>query len=245
MTARLISKLFLHQEDEPVDLKNLKGPGKGFVAQRFYLVGKLNSAHAVQFNSFRSIVRAMWRLSVPVEVQQCGDCFFFTFNNQRDLGRVKKGEAEEGTGALLGPVAAPAALPMVFRANTHAALVVPNLPTLFREKRLVQIREVALYPSPAKVTGVIREREEEEAKSGKRLKLSLAMVPLDLNLEDLGFSMAVSGVLGIKKTGKSPKKRGRPRGNKNKKQLFTGESSSSMDDSVIHDPLSNEETGGE
>ncbi|KAL6224546.1 hypothetical protein ACLB2K_003401 [Fragaria x ananassa] len=154
-------------------------------------------------------------------------------------------EAEEGTGALLGPVAAPAALPIVFRANTHAALVVPNFPTLFREKRLVQIREVALYPSPAKVTGVIREREEEEAKNGKRLKLSLAMVPLDLNLEDLGFSMAMSGVLGIKKTGKSPKKRGRPRGNKNKKQLLTGESSSSMEDSVIHDPLSNEETGGE
>ncbi|KAL6223408.1 hypothetical protein ACLB2K_006795 [Fragaria x ananassa] len=91
MTARLISKLSLHQEDEPVDLGNLKSPGKGFVAQRFYLVGKLNSARAVQFDSFRSVVQAMWRLFVSVEVQQRGDRFLFMFNNQRDLGRVKKG----------------------------------------------------------------------------------------------------------------------------------------------------------
>ena len=77
------------------------------------------------------------------------------------------------------------------------------------------------------------------------MKHSLAMVPIDLNLEDLGFSMAVSRELGIKKTGKSPKKRGRPRGSKNKKHLFTGESLSSMADYVIQEPLSNKETGGE
>ncbi|KAL6182210.1 hypothetical protein ACLB2K_043633 [Fragaria x ananassa] len=129
---------------------------------------------------------------------------------------------------------------MVFRANTHAALVVLNLSALFREKRPVQIREVAMFPSSVKVTGVILDREEEEVESEKRLKNSLAMVPLDLNLEDLGFSMAVSGELGITKTGKSLKKRGRQRGSKNKKQLFTGESSSSMANSVIHEPLSNE-----
>ncbi|KAL6190957.1 hypothetical protein ACLB2K_037351 [Fragaria x ananassa] len=90
MTTRLISKLSLRQEDEPVDLGNLKSPGTGFVAPRFYLVGKLNSARVVQFDSFRSVVRAMWRLSVPVEVQQRGDRFLFTFNNQRDLDHVKK-----------------------------------------------------------------------------------------------------------------------------------------------------------
>ncbi|KAL6219559.1 hypothetical protein ACLB2K_007318 [Fragaria x ananassa] len=60
MTTRLISKLSLHQEDRPVDLGNLKSLRKGFVAQRLYLV------------------------------QQRGDRFLFTFNNQRDLGRVKK-----------------------------------------------------------------------------------------------------------------------------------------------------------
>ncbi|KAL6211471.1 hypothetical protein ACLB2K_016697 [Fragaria x ananassa] len=91
MTARLILKLSLCQQDEYVDLGNLESSGKGFVAQRFYLVGKLNSTCAVQFYSFRSVVRAMWRLSMPVEVQQCGDRFLFTFNNQRDLGQVKKG----------------------------------------------------------------------------------------------------------------------------------------------------------
>ncbi|KAL6127181.1 hypothetical protein ACLB2K_075223 [Fragaria x ananassa] len=334
MTAHLISKLSLRQEDEPVDLGNLKSPRTGFVAIRFYLVGKLNSARAVQFDSFRSDVQAMWRLSVSVEVQQCGDRFLFTFNNQRDLDRVKKGDpwsyqsaillndydgfsdimvvlhdffwiwveicdlpttfttevtlrlvvetirlvlnvdqaglrrgstrvrvtlplnslvrkdrrlrvspedvirvqyryerfvglcrdcmmlnhggipcpnaqdAEEGTGALLGPAAAPEAPPIVFRANTQAALVVPNFSALFRKNRSVQIREVAPFPSPAK---------EDEIESRKRLKHSLAMVSLDLNLEDLGFSMAVSGELGIKKTGKSLKKRGRPRGSKNKK----------------------------
>ncbi|KAL6188567.1 hypothetical protein ACLB2K_039959 [Fragaria x ananassa] len=154
-------------------------------------------------------------------------------------------DAEEGIGAPLGPATAPAGPPMVFRAKTQASLVVPNFPALFREKRPVQIREVAPFPSPANITGVIHIREEDETEGGKRLKHSLAMVPLDLNLEDLGFFMAVSGELGIKKIGKSPKKRGRPRGSKNKKQLFTSESSSSMEDSVIQEPLSNEETGGE
>ncbi|KAL6178653.1 hypothetical protein ACLB2K_050171 [Fragaria x ananassa] len=50
MTARLISKLSVHPEDELVDLRNLKRLGTGFVAPRFYLVGKLNFACAVQFD---------------------------------------------------------------------------------------------------------------------------------------------------------------------------------------------------
>lgn len=58
MTASLISKLSLRQEDKPVDPSNLKCQGKGFVAPRFYLVGKLNSTRVVQFDSFCSAVCA-------------------------------------------------------------------------------------------------------------------------------------------------------------------------------------------
>ena len=65
-------------------------------------------------------------------------------------------DVEEGTGDPLGPNATPEAPPMVFRANTQAALVVLNFPALFRKKRPVQIKEVAPFPSPAKVTSVIR-----------------------------------------------------------------------------------------
>ncbi|KAL6127653.1 hypothetical protein ACLB2K_071016 [Fragaria x ananassa] len=259
MTARLISKLSLHQEDEHVDLRNLNSPATGFVAPRFYLVGKLNSARAVQFDSFRSDVRAMWRLSVPVEVQQRGNRFLINFNNQHgfydimavpldffwiwveicdlpatltteatlrlvgetirlvlnvDQAGLRRGstrvrvtlplnslvrkdrrlrvspedmirvqyryerlvglcrdcmmlnhggipcpnaqDAKEGTRDPLGPAAASAAPPIVFRANTQAALVVLNFLALFRKKRPVQIKEVASFPSLAKVTSVIR-----------------------------------------------------------------------------------------
>lgn len=110
--------------------------------------------------------------------------------------------------------------------------MVPNLPALFKEKRSVQIKEVSPFPSSAKVTGVGRSCGEDETDGGKRLRHSLAMVPLGLNPKDLGFSLAVSGELGITKTGKSLKKRGRPHGSKNKKRLFAGESSSSMVDTA-------------
>ncbi|KAL6196425.1 hypothetical protein ACLB2K_032040 [Fragaria x ananassa] len=68
MTSRLISKLSLNHQDEPVDLGNLRCPKNDFVAPRFYLVGKLNTANFVNFDSFQGIVRSMWRLSNPVEI---------------------------------------------------------------------------------------------------------------------------------------------------------------------------------
>ncbi|KAL6225664.1 hypothetical protein ACLB2K_004513 [Fragaria x ananassa] len=91
MTARLISKLSLNHQDEPVDLGNLCGPENSFIAPRFYLVRKLNTARAVNFDSFGSVVRSMWRLSAPAEVQAHSDRFLFSFTNERDVARVKKG----------------------------------------------------------------------------------------------------------------------------------------------------------
>ncbi|KAL6218432.1 hypothetical protein ACLB2K_011645 [Fragaria x ananassa] len=82
MTARLISKLSLSNQEEPVNLGNLWCPEKGFVAPRFYLVGKLNTARAVAFESFRSAIRSMWRLSSPKDVQLRIDCYLFTFSNE-------------------------------------------------------------------------------------------------------------------------------------------------------------------
>ncbi|KAL6141294.1 hypothetical protein ACLB2K_059584 [Fragaria x ananassa] len=90
MTARLIFKLSLSNQEELVDLGNLWCLDKGFVAPRFYLVGKLNTARALPFDPFRSVVRSMWRISSPVEVQARNDQFIFTFSNG-DVIRVKKG----------------------------------------------------------------------------------------------------------------------------------------------------------
>lgn len=85
MTASLVSKLSLG--DEPVNLGYLENPKNGFVAPRFNLVGRLNIALAVVFDAFRSVVRNMWRLSTPVEVQARGDRFLFTLSNERsELG---------------------------------------------------------------------------------------------------------------------------------------------------------------
>ncbi|XP_062014043.1 uncharacterized protein LOC133730476 [Rosa rugosa] len=67
MTARLATRLSLKDGEEPVDLGNLRCPDKGFLANQFFLVGSLNSAQAVVLDSFRSAVRSMWRLSIPVE----------------------------------------------------------------------------------------------------------------------------------------------------------------------------------
>ncbi|KAL6197189.1 hypothetical protein ACLB2K_032801 [Fragaria x ananassa] len=67
MIARLISKLSLNHQDEAFDIGNIRCLKNGFVAPRFYLVGKLNTARSVNFDSFRSVVRSMWRLSALVE----------------------------------------------------------------------------------------------------------------------------------------------------------------------------------
>ncbi|KAL6185384.1 hypothetical protein ACLB2K_041518 [Fragaria x ananassa] len=102
--------------------------------------------------------------------------------NHGGLSSPNAQDIEEGTGAPIGPVAAPTFPSMVFRAKSQIALVVPILPALYRVKRTVQIKEVASLPSSVKVTGVIRNQEEDETEGEKRMKHTLAMVPLDLNL---------------------------------------------------------------
>lgn len=105
------------------------------------------------------------------------------------------------------------------------------------------LQEVPPFHSPARVAGVRRGREEDEAIHGKKLKHSLTMVPLALNPEDFGFSITVGGGLGIIKTREeSPKKCGRPCVCRNKKQLFKGETSNSKETQVSP---SAEETSGE
>ncbi|KAL6145235.1 hypothetical protein ACLB2K_055923 [Fragaria x ananassa] len=91
MIASLASKLSLSKHDEPMDLDDLKCPSKGFVAPCFYLVKHLNTTKAMLFNLFRNAVHTMWQLLTPVEVQARGDRFLFTFTNERDVTRVKRG----------------------------------------------------------------------------------------------------------------------------------------------------------
>ncbi|KAL6219110.1 hypothetical protein ACLB2K_012316 [Fragaria x ananassa] len=227
MTARLISKLSLRQEDEPVDLKNLKSPGTGFVGPRFYLVGKLTQPERCNLILFEvpskrcgdylcwwrchisagretigpilkvdqvglrrgsTLMRVMLPLNSPVRMDRrlrlspedvikvqyryerlvglCKDCLIL---NHGGFPCPNAQETEEGTGALVGLVVAPAAPPIVFRANSQVSLVVPSMPALFREKRPVQIRDVAMFPSPTKVTGIVCNWEEDEIEGGKRL----------------------------------------------------------------------------
>ncbi|KAL6124336.1 hypothetical protein ACLB2K_076849 [Fragaria x ananassa] len=73
--ASLISKLSLSNQEEPVDLGNLRCPKSGFMAPRFYLVGRLNTTRAIIFDAFRSAVRSMWRLSTQIATdsdEKCG-----------------------------------------------------------------------------------------------------------------------------------------------------------------------------
>ncbi|KAL6180977.1 hypothetical protein ACLB2K_047635 [Fragaria x ananassa] len=277
MIARLISKLSLCQEDELVDLGNLKRPGTGFIAPRLYLVGKLNFARVMQFDFLSKCSTS------DVEVVNfSGDImvvplhFFWIWVEVCDLSATLTTDATiqligktiglvlniDQSGLMKGSTRVSVTLPLnnLVRIDRclhvspedvinvqymYESLMVPNLPTLFKEKRLVQIREVSPFPSSIKVTGVRRSCEEDETDGGKRLRHSLAMMPLGLNSKDLGFSLVVSGELGITKTGKFSKKRGRPRGSKNKKRLFAGELSSSMADTATQEPNSTEETGGE
>ncbi|KAL6228176.1 hypothetical protein ACLB2K_002130 [Fragaria x ananassa] len=81
--ATMATSLSLSHQEEPVDLGDLRCLKNG--------LGCLNTARAVAFNAFRNAVRNMWRLSSPVEVQQRGVRYLFTFANKRDVKRVKKG----------------------------------------------------------------------------------------------------------------------------------------------------------
>lgn len=68
-----------------------------------------------------------------------------------------------------------------------------------------------------KIAGVCCSREDDESDAGKSAKHSLAVVPFQLEPEDLGFVVGTNGAPGILK--KSPKKRGRPHGSRNKKKI--------------------------
>ncbi|KAL6199268.1 hypothetical protein ACLB2K_029054 [Fragaria x ananassa] len=95
MTASLAFKFSLGHPEEPVDLDNLRCSTKD------NLVDRLNTARVMAFDSFRSVVRLMWRLYTPVEVQARGDRFMFTFSNERDVNGVKKGEPSGFQHALI------------------------------------------------------------------------------------------------------------------------------------------------
>ncbi|KAL6206154.1 hypothetical protein ACLB2K_023403 [Fragaria x ananassa] len=57
LTARRLgySRSSLSHQEEPVDLGDLWCPKNGFVAPRYYLVGRLNTARAMAFDVFRML----------------------------------------------------------------------------------------------------------------------------------------------------------------------------------------------
>ncbi|KAL6218286.1 hypothetical protein ACLB2K_011501 [Fragaria x ananassa] len=72
---------------------------------------------------------------------------------------------------------APPAMEFHASATTFLASLSISSVTLPKEKRTVNIREVPEFPSPTKITGVRRSREEEEREDDKRLRHALALVP--------------------------------------------------------------------
>ncbi|KAL6179748.1 hypothetical protein ACLB2K_046419 [Fragaria x ananassa] len=98
---------------------------------------------------------------------------------------------------------------------------------LLKEKRMVTIREVSTFPPSTKITCVRRGREDDEAIDDKRPRYALSMVPLSLNSNELGFSIASNRHLRIIRTRKSLKKKGSPCGNRYKKKSM-GETLDSM-----------------
>ncbi|KAM5587295.1 hypothetical protein ABKV19_005960 [Rosa sericea] len=357
MTAKLATKLSLKEGEEPVDLGNLRVPGKEFLARNFYLVGRLNTCRAVVLDSFRSAMRSMWRLTGTVEVQPRGERFLFTFTHERDVARVKKGGPwgfqramlllndydgfseissvkldfvwiwvtmegiplgilTEPTVRLVGgtigevmevdrtvlrrgdarvrlvlsindpvrlnrrvrvspvdvltlrfryerllgrchscamlnhggqrcprvddseidsvmetgsqPATGSIVPALVFRPNVQpsisssllSAFKVPNM----LKKKSVQIRELPELVSSgtegtsaqAQVVGMRRPTDEDIPEEGKRAKHSLALVPVNLQPEHLGLELSATGLVGAKMPPAVYKKKGRPRGSRNK-----------------------------
>ncbi|PRQ29903.1 hypothetical protein RchiOBHm_Chr5g0018871 [Rosa chinensis] len=321
MTARLATKLSLKEGEEPVDLGNLRVPGKEFLARNFYLVGRLNTCRGLMLDSFRSAVRSMWRLTGVVEVQPRGDRFLFTFTHDRDVARVKKGGpwgfqqptvrlvggtigevlevdrpalrrgdarvrlvlsihdpvhldrrvrvspsdvltlrfryerllgrchscamlnhggqrclrvdelaadagAEQGSQTAGGPII-PA---LVFRANVQPSISSPLISTFkvpgLSKKKPVQIRELPALAlsgtegtsTQTQVVGMRRPRAEDAPADGKRAKHGLALAPVTLQPENLGFEFSDAGLVGgkLSQGPKVYKKKGRPRGSRNK-----------------------------
>lgn len=70
---------------------NLRGRGKEFVSPNFFLVGRLNTYKTFNVDSFKGSFRSLWRLTSTIDVQERSDHFLFTFTNERDVNRVKKG----------------------------------------------------------------------------------------------------------------------------------------------------------
>ncbi|KAL6213507.1 hypothetical protein ACLB2K_012954 [Fragaria x ananassa] len=120
---------------------------------------------------------------------------------------------------MVCPVIQPIAPPMMlFPGNTHISLSIPQAAILATPKKMrsVSIKEVPDFPSPSKITGVWRGKEEDDD-GGKRARHWLMMVLVPLNPNELRLSVAADGNLSIVGTEKYPK----THGSKNKKQNLT------------------------
>ncbi|KAL6200624.1 hypothetical protein ACLB2K_030405 [Fragaria x ananassa] len=187
VTTSLTFKLSMCNQDEPVDMGNLRCPKTFFVAQHFYMVEWLNIARAIFFDAFRSVFRPMWRISTP-----CGNIIEVPL----DFVWIWV--------EIMG-------FPETLSAVATTRLVAETIGTVFQvndggfqrdvvrvQKRPILIREVPSFPSPSKITGVRRDREEEEKQyEGKLEKHALGFVPFPLNPKEIGFTVSDKGALKI------------------------------------------------
>lgn len=90
ITISLTSKLSLaHCDDHRLIQVNC------VVYTKFFwpiLVGKMNTTQLIAFDSFKSVVRSIWRFSIPLEFTAHGDHYLFTFANKHDVQNVHKVE---------------------------------------------------------------------------------------------------------------------------------------------------------
>ncbi|KAL6211663.1 hypothetical protein ACLB2K_016886 [Fragaria x ananassa] len=236
MTASLASKLSLSKQEEPVDLRGLRSPAKGFVAPRFYLMGRVNTVRAVEFEPFRSATRNIWRLANLVEVYARGDRFLFSFINEREKNRVKRDQSDLNRGnarvCITLPLNDPVRLEHGIRVSPVDVLQVSysngrllgrcrdymmiNHGGLRCPRVLEDLQEVTLPPT-APPTMVFR--ASALGSGSTSLLVPAVSLPKEKRTEEIGLSVQTSGELAIIKTEKSLNKRGRPRGSRNKKKI--------------------------
>ncbi|KAL6125328.1 hypothetical protein ACLB2K_073387 [Fragaria x ananassa] len=111
---------------------------------------------------------------------RCRDCMMINH------GGIRCPRVLEDSQAVAPPPTTPST--MVFRASASGSrstsLSIPAV-SLPKEKRTVSIRDVLEFPSPTKITGVRKGKDEDDSGGGKLVKHSLSMIPLHLNPKEI------------------------------------------------------------
>ncbi|KAL6227773.1 hypothetical protein ACLB2K_001730 [Fragaria x ananassa] len=182
------SKLSLDHCNELVNLGDLRCPDKGFLAPCFFLIGKMNTAQPRRLKVSPADVTAV-QFKYERLLGCCGDCAMINICGARCGGRGR----DQG---------------------------LPFSPLFYKEKCNIVIRPLPKKQittlTPTRLIGVWRGQEEEVLSGEKLTKHSLALVPINMQPETLGFIPSLGYDVG-----QQSKNRGRPCGSRNKPKTFS------------------------